>query len=145
MIYYYSRDYSSLFGFEKRLWRGEVCAGSCVAAEQEAAAGDQPQGEGISLAWLRLRFPGAAPAQWEALALFWDQGSVFVSLPNRSVRRRGLSRGAASTLLFKKKKLRGKVRKRSVKKRASVCFVQRSVRLFYRELKTFHYCSTAAF
>lgn len=71
---------------------GDACTGSCVAAEQEAAAADQPQGEGISLAWLRLRFHGAAPAQQEALLL-----RVCISLPNRSVRRRGLSQGAGST------------------------------------------------
>ena len=33
-----------------------------------AAAGDQPQGEGISLAWLDGRLRGAAPAQQGALA-----------------------------------------------------------------------------
>lgn len=62
----------------KFLWRKQVecICGSAVSvlelaalgAGSVAAAGDQPQGEGISLAWLELRLHRAAPAQEEALA-----------------------------------------------------------------------------
>lgn len=36
--------------------------------ESVAAAGDEPQGEGISLAWLDVRLFGAVAAQEKALA-----------------------------------------------------------------------------